>query len=147
MGREDSRFKEPAKQHSNLESVKMARSRLKSLLRKLMNHSLNRMMLATTLIIVVACTHGAKSMIIDVRTIEEWNAGHLSSAQHLQLELVASNIDNLVADKDQPVYLYCQSGNRSGQAKIIMEGLGYTQVINAGGIGDARELLTEEIVR
>jgi len=45
------------------------------------------------------------------------------------------------------VYLYCHSGNRSGQAKIIMEGLGYTQVINAGGLGDARELLTEEIVR
>ena len=86
-------------------------------------------------------------MIIDVRTIEEWNAGHLSSAQHLQLELVASNIDNLVANKDQPIYLYCRSGNRSGRAKTILEALGYSQVTNAGGLGEASELLTEQIIQ
>jgi|TARA_B110000967_G_scaffold41232_1_gene41125 phage shock protein E len=104
-------------------------------------------MLATALLYLAACANGAKSMIIDVRTIEEWNAGHLASAQHLQLELVASNITELATDKDQPIYLYCRSGNRSGQAKTILEGLGYSQVTNAGGLGEASELLTEQIIQ
>jgi len=104
-------------------------------------------MLATALLYLAACANGAKSMIIDVRTIEEWNAGHLASAQHLQLELVASNITELATDKDQPIYLYCRSGNRSGQAKTILEVLGYSQVTNAGGLGEASELLTEQIIQ
>ena len=90
---------------------------------------------------------GEDSVIIDVRTIEEWNAGHLATAQLLQLELVAESVGNLVADKDQEVYVYCRSGNRSGQAKIIMESLGYTNVTNAGGLGDASELLAVEVVK
>jgi phage shock protein E len=71
----------------------------------------------------------------------------LLSAQHLQLELVVSSIHNLVADKDLPLYLYCRSGNRSGQAKIILEDMAYIQVINTGGLGDTSELLTEQIIQ
>lgn len=87
------------------------------------------------------------TVIIDVRTIEEWNAGHLATAQHLQLELVADAIDKVVSDKEQQVYLYCRSGNRSGQAKLIMEQLGYSNVVNAGGLDDASQLLDVAIVR
>ena len=90
---------------------------------------------------------GDESVIIDVRTLDEWNAGHLATAQHLQLDLVAESIETAVVDKDQQVYLYCRSGNRSGQAKIIMDGLGYTNVINAGGLGNASELLAIEIIQ
>ena len=90
---------------------------------------------------------GDESVIIDVRSIEEWKAGHLATAQHLPLDQVAQSIDTLVLNKDQQVYLYCRSGNRSGQAKIIMDSLGYTNVINAGGLGDASELLATEIIQ
>ncbi len=90
---------------------------------------------------------GDSGVIIDVRTIEEWNTGHLATAQHLPLDQVAGSIDNLVRDKDQQVYLYCRSGNRSGQAKIIMDSLGYTNVTNAGGLGAASEFLAVEIVQ
>ena len=90
---------------------------------------------------------GEESVIIDVRTLEEWNAGHLATAKHLQLDLVAESISTVVQNKDQQVYLYCRSGNRSGQAKIIMDSLGYTNVINAGGLGNASELLAIEIVQ
>jgi phage shock protein E len=86
-------------------------------------------------------------MIIDVRTLDEWNAGHLATALHMQLERVAESIDAIVPNKDQQVYLYCRSGNRSGQAKIIMNSLGYTNVINAGGLGNASELLAIEIIQ
>ena len=64
---------------------------------------------------------GDEIVIIDVRTLEEWNAGHLATAEHLQLDQVAESINTLVPNKDQQVFLYCRSGNRSGQAKIIMD--------------------------
>jgi len=86
-------------------------------------------------------------MIIDVRTIEEWNSGHLASAQHLELQLVAGGIEQLVPDKSQALYLYCRSGNRSGQAKTLVEAMGYTNVINAGGVADAGALLNELIIK
>ena len=111
---------------------------------------MKRLFSAILIVTSLACSvwsMGDDSVIIDVRTIEEWNAGHLATAQHLQLELVAESIGNLVADKDQEVYVYCRSGNRSGQAKIIMESLGYTNVTNAGGLGDASELLAVEVVK
>lgn len=94
-----------------------------------------------------AGTIGDQSVIIDVRTLEEWNAGHLAAAQHLPLDQVTVSIETLVADKNQQVYLYCRSGNRSGQAKIIMDSLGYTNVTNAGGLGNASELLEIEIIQ
>lgn len=86
-------------------------------------------------------------MIIDVRTTEEWNAGHLASAQHVELQTIAANIEQLVPDKDQQLYLYCRSGNRSGQAKAIIEQMGYSNVINAGGVNDASLLLNKAIVQ
>lgn len=104
-------------------------------------------LISITTMATPAWATGDESVIIDVRTLDEWNAGHLATAQHLQLDQVAASIDNLVPDKDQQVYLYCRSGNRSGQAKIIMDSLGYTNVINAGGLGNASELLAIEIVQ
>jgi phage shock protein E len=94
-----------------------------------------------------SATPGDKHMIIDVRTIEEWNSGHLASAQHLELQLVAGGIEQLVPDKSQQLYLYCRSGNRSGQAKTLVEAMGYTNVVNAGGVADAGALLNEAIVK
>lgn len=90
---------------------------------------------------------GDEIVIIDVRTLDEWNAGHLATAKHLQLDQVAESINTVVADKNQQVFLYCRSGNRSGQAKIIMDSLGYTNVTNAGGLNSASELLAIEIVQ
>ena len=105
------------------------------------------MLLILTALASTAWAQRGDTVIIDVRTIEEWNAGHLATAQHLQLELVAESIDTLVANKDQQVYLYCRSGNRSGQAKLIMEQLGYSNVVNAGGLDDASQLIDVAIVR
>lgn len=86
------------------------------------------------------------ALIIDVRTAQEWDAGHLAAATHLQLENVAAGIQDLAKDRDQIIYLYCRSGNRSGQALQILERQGYSNVINAGGIADASKLLNQQIV-
>ncbi len=90
---------------------------------------------------------GDEIVIIDVRTLDEWNAGHLTTAQHLPVEQIASSIETLVTDRDQQVYVYCRSGNRSGQAKSIMNDLGYNNVTNAGGLSDASQLLGIEITQ
>ena len=105
-----------------------------------------------SLLLLIALASGwvgaePNNIIIDVRSDSEWAAGHLESAQHLELGLVAKNIETLVEDKDQRIYLYCRSGNRSGQAKAILEAMGYSNVVNAGGVGNASELLGEDVVR
>ena len=82
---------------------------------------------------------GKSSMIIDVRLQSEWDSGHLDKAIHLPLDVFESGIEDLVQDKDERVYLYCRSGNRSGKALKIMQNLGYTNAANVGGINNARE--------
>ena len=91
--------------------------------------------------------NGNSQMIIDVRTKGEWDSGHLQRAIHLPLDAFDAGIELLVKDKKQPVYLYCRSGNRSGKALELMNALDYTNVINAGGIGDASRLLKVKIIK
>ena len=59
---------------------------------------------------------------------------------------IEEEITNLDISKDQPIYLYCRSGNRSGKATQILEKIGYTNAINAGGINEAAKKLDKKIV-
>jgi phage shock protein E len=92
-------------------------------------------------------SYGANPMIIDVRTQGEWDSGHLQSAVHLPLDSLSRDIETVAPNKRQRIFLYCRSGNRSGQAAKIMLNLGYSDVVNAGGIGDASEALNLEIIQ
>lgn len=85
-----------------------------------------------------ATSEDSKRLVIDVRTQAEWDAGHLDLATHIPLDQIADRIGEVAPDKDQKVYLHCRSGGRSGQAKVELEGLGYTSVENVGGLEDAR---------
>lgn len=73
-------------------------------------------------------------VIIDVRTQEEWDEGHLAEAD-LHYNLLNGNfeaqLDSL--DKDETYYLYCRSGNRSGKAAELMIENGFANVYNIGG--------------
>lgn len=102
-----------------------------------------------TLAIFMSCHLWAaetSKMIIDVRTKSEWDAGHLETAVHLPLDVFETRIASLATDKTQVVYLYCRSGNRSGKALEIMQHLGYSNAVNAGGIGDASQRLKTKII-
>jgi len=77
-------------------------------------------------------------LIIDVRTSTEWNRGHLANAKHIEWQNIGEEITELTNDKHSTIYVYCRSGNRSGKAKLILEQLGYSNVINAGGINEAQ---------
>jgi phage shock protein E len=87
------------------------------------------------------------ALILDVRSLQEWQNGHLSNAKHLELMNLEKDIGKILNHKKSTVMLYCQSGNRSEQALEILKTLGYTKVINLGGLLDAQELLGEEIVK
>ena len=74
---------------------------------------------------------------IDVRTMDEYNSGHVSEAVNIPYTEIAEGISALTGDKHASIYVYCRSGRRSGIAKETLEGLGYTQVVNVGGFNEA----------
>ena len=82
--------------------------------------------------------------VVDVRTEAEWDTGHLEGALHIEWQ----NILNISSDiqKDEEIFLYCRSGNRSGNATKILVDAGYINAKNAGSIEDASELLDIKII-
>lgn len=72
--------------------------------------------------------------MIDVRTPEEYSAGHVEGAQNV--DVTAGDFEAEVGrlDKAGEYLVYCQSGNRSASAAEKMAGLGFTDVVDGGGI-------------
>jgi phage shock protein E len=83
-------------------------------------------------------------IVIDVRTTNEWEKGHLENSINIDWQNILSISSTLT--KDQEIYLYCRSGNRSEKALKILKEAGYKNVINAGSIDNASSLLNIEIV-
>lgn len=72
-------------------------------------------------------------VLVDVREESEWAAGHIAGAIHIPLgSLNADTTKDL--PKDKPVYIYCRSGARAGNAEQILKGFGYDNAKNVGGI-------------
>ena len=75
-------------------------------------------------------------IILDVRTIEEYNEGHIPNAICIPNETIDEDVINKLPNKDQLILIYCRSGNRSKQAANKLKKLGYTNLIEFGGIID-----------
>lgn len=75
---------------------------------------------------------GAKHWLIDVRTAEEFASGHIAGAQNIAVDTLAQHLGEV--PKDQPVVVYCHSGNRSARATQILQKAGYTQIYDLGGV-------------
>ena len=82
--------------------------------------------------------------VVDVRTQDEWNRGHLEGALHIEWQDILQLSSDI--NKDEKIYLYCRSGNRSGKATKILDDAGYINVINAGSIQEASKLLGINII-
>ena len=82
-------------------------------------------------------------IILDVRTKEEFADGHIPEAVNIPNEEVGTEEISELPDKDQLILVYCRSGNRSKQASQKLADLGYTNVVEFGGIRD----WTGEIVK
>lgn len=76
---------------------------------------------------------------IDVRTAEEFNAGHLKNALNVPNEDIATRIAEIAPDKSQAINLYCRSGRRAEEARQTLLNMGYTNVTNHGGYEDLRQ--------
>ena len=73
------------------------------------------------------------SVLIDVRTSREYAGGHVPKSVNVPLHKI-DGIVSVAADKDAPLFVYCQSGLRSRQAVAELKNMGYTNVKNLGGI-------------
>lgn len=71
--------------------------------------------------------------IIDVRTREEFSCGHVPGALNIPLNQI-NQVQELVPNKEAPVYLYCASGGRSMMAAGMLKRMGYQTAVNVGGI-------------
>ncbi|MDD2968494.1 MAG: rhodanese-like domain-containing protein [Lachnospiraceae bacterium] len=75
-------------------------------------------------------------LILDVRTKEEYDEGHIPDSVLLPNETIDDDVSDILPDKDQKILIYCRSGNRSKQASQKLADLGYTDLVEFGGIID-----------
>ena len=75
-------------------------------------------------------------IILDVRTAEEFAEGHIPGAINIANEDILETEPVELPDKEQVIYIYCRSGNRSKQAAEKLALMGYTNIIEFGGIID-----------
>ena len=73
-------------------------------------------------------------IILDVRTAQEYSEKHIPGAINIANESIGTEDISELPDKDQLILVYCRSGNRSKQASEKLVKLGYTNIIEIGGI-------------
>ena len=75
-------------------------------------------------------------IILDVRRPDEFAAGHIPNAINVANESIGTNEIAELPDKDQLIMVYCRSGRRSKEAAEKLAKLGYTNIVEFGGILD-----------
>jgi len=82
--------------------------------------------------------------IIDIRTPQEYQAGHIKNAVLINFydPDFAQNVEKAGLDKNKPIYIYCRSGSRTGHSIKIFQQLGFKHVVNLGyGLNEWRRLM------
>lgn len=77
-----------------------------------------------------------KPIVVDVRSSEEYNEGHIPNAISVPLETIENEAETKLKNKDDLILVYCRSGRRSREAALRLIEKGYTNVIDFGGIQD-----------
>lgn len=75
-------------------------------------------------------------IILDVRRPDEFASGHIPNSINIPNESIGTNEIDELPDKNQLILVYCRSGNRSKQASEKLVKLGYTNIVEFGGIND-----------
>ncbi len=75
-------------------------------------------------------------LVIDVRSEEEYKAGHIQHAINIFVDEMESRLNEIEDYKDKPVILYCNTGNKSGKAAKLLVANGFKDVTNAAGVKD-----------
>ncbi len=80
------------------------------------------------------------AVLIDVRTQEEYDEGHINGAILLTLDTISdSSVSEVVNSKDTPIIVYCRSGLRSHEALDKLNELGYKNVYDLGAMSNWKE--------
>ena len=103
-------------------------------------------LLISILIISTACAKTGKinpeviidnnTVLIDVRTKEEFKNGHLEKAINIPYTEIEEQIKSITKDNHKNIVVYCRSGRRSGIAQKTLIQMGYKNVVNGGGYKD-----------
>lgn len=103
-------------------------------------------LLIPILIISTACAKTEKinpevmiennTVLIDVRTKEEFKSGHLEKAINIPYTEIEEQIKSITKDNHKNIVVYCKSGRRSGIAQKTLMQMGYKNVVNGGGYKD-----------
>ena len=76
-------------------------------------------------------------VILDVRTVEEYNEGHIKGAINIPVDELENRLDDLKDYKEKMILVYCKSGNRSSKASKTLAFNGFKQVVNMeDGVGE-----------
>ncbi len=81
-----------------------------------------------------ALANDSSIVLIDVRTVAEFEEGHIQGSINVPLDQLSQEITRVVSDKKTTVFLVCRSGNRSAQASDIMASLGYQSLVDIGSV-------------
>jgi rhodanese-related sulfurtransferase len=81
------------------------------------------------------------AFLVDVRTPEEFAEGNVKESTNIPLDQVAVNLDKFNGKEN--IVVFCRSGNRSGQAKNILEQNGFTNVTNGGTWQDINDVINK----
>ena len=80
--------------------------------------------------------NGEKLIIVDVRTKEEYDSGHIPKSLLIPYDEIEAKAASLLPDKNAAIIVYCRSGRRSEIAAKSLVKLGYTNVADMGAISD-----------
>lgn len=79
----------------------------------------------------------ADAVLLDVRSRQEYAAGHIPGSRNLPLDQLDA-VEDTIPDLHTPIFVHCLSGGRSARALAILKEMGYHEVSNIGGIGSYR---------
>lgn len=82
------------------------------------------------------------ALLMDVRTVEEFNAKQLTNAVNIPLDELTEKLPRRVPDKSQVLLVHCRTGRRSEIAERELRGLGCTNAFNIGSFEQARKIVT-----
>ncbi len=77
-----------------------------------------------------------ESIVLDVRTKDEYDQGHIEGAVLLPVDEISSKAEEVLKDKKAKILVYCRSGNRSATSEYTLIKMGYENVLDFGGIID-----------
>lgn len=77
---------------------------------------------------------GGKATPVDVRQPDEFAGGHVAGAINLPLEEIEARAAQVLPNRAAPLVVYCRSGVRSAMAAVKLESMGYTALLDMGGV-------------